>query len=397
MLRAFHLAVIALAWIGVGYKLIDLRRRPNDLGRLALCAALLFLALALTVGLPPLYQRIPLFAGSPSLVRLVQHSLVVLAAFSTQLLVVHLASPPGRTAANVRVRAVVMAVFLIAMIVLFAAASPGDAAEDFVAAYATWPFVTEYLLTFLGFVAVVMADIFRLSLRFTRRATAGFLRAGLWLWAGASSAGFAFAAHKAAYALMTRFGNKPPWPEGPVSTTLAGLVLALFVAGLTAYGWGPRIGAAGLWWSRYRTYRALLPLWKAFYEVMPDIVLRLPATRRAPVDLRLYRCVIEILDGRLALRAYWDGEVARAARERAMAAGLTGPRLDAAAEAAALAAALEARERGHVTGQEPPVMPDLGPDAGMAEEIRRLVLTARAYRRITTRRAGEALPASVRA
>ncbi|MEU6786856.1 hypothetical protein ABZ912_47340 [Nonomuraea angiospora] len=45
MLRAFHLAVIALAWIGVGYKLIDLRRRPNDLGRLALCAALLFLAL----------------------------------------------------------------------------------------------------------------------------------------------------------------------------------------------------------------------------------------------------------------------------------------------------------------------------------------------------------------
>lgn len=380
MLRIFHLVVIALAWIGLFYRLSRMRR---NFGQISLSLALLFFAMALTVGLPPLYREIPLFAAEPSLVRLVQHSMVVLAVFSTQMLVVDLT---GRTPVKVWSRAAVAAVFLVAMPVLFTLAAPGDDAEDFVRVYASWPFVTEYLLTFLGYIAVALADIAGLTLRFSGVVEKP-LRLGLRLWSLGSFMGFGFAVHKALFALATRLGVAPSWQEGPVSTTLSGLALVLLVAGLTAYSWGPRISAARRRWSQYRTYRALFPLWREFYDVMPDIVLVPPNARGIPIDVRLYRCVIEILDGRLALRAYWDDSVASAARQQAIAAGLTGQDLEAKVEATALAAALDARRRGQTTGHAQPETPDLD----VAEEIHRLVRVARAF----TPRAAAALPAGV--
>ncbi|ONI81445.1 hypothetical protein ALI144C_19105 [Actinosynnema sp. ALI-1.44] len=380
MVRIFHLVVIAFAWIGVVYKLSRMRR---TFGQISLGLALVFFATALTVGLPPLYQRIPVFAAEPSLVRLVQHSTVVLAVFCVQMLVVDLT---GRTRGKVWSRAVIAAVFLVTMVGLFIYAAPGDDAEDFVRAYASWPFVTEYLLTFLGCIAVALADISGLSLRFSGAAEKP-LRLGLRLWATASFMGFAFAVHKAGFALATRLGSTPPWQEGPVSTALSGLTLVFLVAGLTAYSWGSKISEVRHRWRQRRTYRALLPLWREFYTVMPDLVLVPPDARGVPIDVRLYRCVIEILDGRLALRAYWDDEVARTARRQAIADGVTGDDLEAKVEAAALAAALDARRRGQPTGQGPRETPDLD----VTEEIHRLVRVARVF----SPRATAALPADV--
>lgn len=386
MLRILHLVVIAVVWIGFVYQAIRLKRRPDDPTRFVLCMALLFYAMAFTIGLPPLYQRLPWFAESPSLVRLVQHGMVVLGVFWTQALGVHLTTPSDQAAAKIRRRAVTISVFLTAMIVLFVLAAPGDDSEDFVKAYAQWPFVTEYLLTFLSCLALALADIFRLTVRFAGRATEKPLRAGLLLWSAASVAGFLFAVHKAAYALVMRLGGQPPWSEGPVSTTLSGLGMALFVVGLTTYSWGTRIRAVRRLWRQYRSYRALLPLWRAFYEVMPDLALIQPRGRRfspggwRTLELRLYRCVIEILDSRLALRSYWDEDVAETARAKGTAAGLTGPDLDAVVEAASLAAALDARKRGKTTGKEPPAIAGIH-EAGMPGEIKRLTRVADAYRR----------------
>jgi hypothetical protein len=340
VLRVFHVVVVLLAWVGTGYKVAGLVRRPSrDFGHVATCLALFFLTLAFTIGLPPLYQRIPWLAENPSTVRLVQHSLVVLSLFWGQALGTHVT---GWARKGIRTRAAVAAVVLASMVVLFRLADPGSAAEDFVGAYAKTPFVTEYLLAFLGYTSYVLVDVARLTLRYANNSPERLMRVGLRLWSAASLAGVGFASHKALYAVAARLDHRPPWNEGPVSTVLSGIVVALFVVGLTAYRWGPRIALVVRRWRLHREYRVLLPLWRACYDVMPGIALVPPDARRVPIDLRLYRCVIEILDSRLALRAYWDTGIAR---QRG--------------EAAALAAALSAKARAEPVDDAPSTLPAL--------------------------------------
>jgi uncharacterized protein DUF6545 len=337
VLRAFHIVVVLVAWAATVHKSVGFVRRPTrDVGHLAACLALLFLTLAFTIGLPPLYLRIPWLAENPSTVRLIQHSLVVLSLFWGQVMGTHVISSTGRAVNGIVPRAVTASAVVVAMVVLFRLADPGSAAEDFVGAYADAPFVTEYLLAFLGYTAYVLGDIARLTLRYASGAGERIIRIGLRLWSAASLVGVLFASHKALYAVAVRLDHRPSWGEGPVSTVLSGIVVVLFVAGLTAYRWGRQIAAVGRRWRQYREYRVLLPLWRACYDAMPGIALVPPDAWRVPIDLRLYRCVIEILDARLALRAYWDTEIAH---QRG--------------EAAAMAAALSAKVRDEPVADAP--------------------------------------------
>ncbi|WP_394621445.1 MAB_1171c family putative transporter [Lentzea sp. JNUCC 0626] len=355
MLRAFHILVVVLLWACTAYRVMLLVRRPSrSFGNAAVCLALLFLALGFTIGLPPLYLRIPLFAEGASLVRIVQHGLIVISLFWLNVFVAHSGS---RSKAGIVARAVTAAVALGSMIVLFWLANPGDDAEDFVGAYADMPFVTEYLLVYLGYMAFVLVDVYRLTRQFAGSAPDGPMRFALRLWSLSSLIGFAYAAHKAAYALMSRLGVQLPWWEGAVSTSLGGTVLVFFVVGLTSYVWGPRIVRATQLRQQRRRYRELLPLWRACYDVMPEIAL-VPPGERVPIDLRVYRCVIEILDGRLALRAYWDTGIA----ERD-------------GEAAAMAAALAAKSR------DEPVQ--AGPAALRPLDVVELTEVARAFRTLS--------------
>jgi hypothetical protein len=88
-------------------------------------------------------------------------------------------------------------------------------------------------------------------------------------------------------------------------------------------------------------------LWSALYEVTPEIALDpaesefLDRLRIRDLDFRLYRRVIEIRDGRLALRSFLDADVARRARKEALKSGLDGGRVEAAVEARVLAAGVE--------------------------------------------------------
>lgn len=354
MLRAFHILVVVLLWACTAYRVMLLVRRPSrSFGNAAVCLALFFLALGFTVGLPPLYLRIPVLAEGASLVRLVQHGLIVISLFWLNVFVAH---SGARSRTGIVARAATAFVVLVSMIVLFRLADPGNDAEDFVGAYAKAPFVTEYLLVYLGYMAFVLVDVFRLTRQFAGGAADGPMRFALRLWSVASLIGFAYAAHKAAYALAARLDLQPPWWEGAVSTSLGGLVLVFFVVGLTAYLWGPRIVRASERRRQHLRYRELLPLWQACYDVMPEIVL-VPPEERVPIDLRVYRCVIEILDGRLALRAYWDTRIA--SRD---------------GEAAALAAALRAKARDEPVAAGPVSLPALDVEGltALAREFRTL-------------------------
>jgi hypothetical protein len=385
MARTIHVLAILAGLAGIAYKLRDVRRHP---GNPTVRTALLVIAsytLALIVAMPPLYERVPWIVDTPSLVRLLEDCVVVFAGLWTQVLLLYLSRPDGRPAQLVRRRIVIAAVVLVAMIVLFHLAPVGDDAEDFVNQYAGRPFVLEYLLVFLAYFAFVLTDVYRQATRMGRYADNGYLRWGLHLLRFAAVAGFVYVAHKAAYAILRWAGATLPWPEGPTSTALIGVMFLPAVLGTTIASWSAGLVAARRALDRYRAYQRLLPLWRVVSGAVPGVVLVEPAGSRVSpefwrtLEFSLHRRVIEILDARLALRPHTDDRIARLARERAEQAGLAGAQRDAVIDAAVLAAAVRAKAADTVAAQ-PESATGTDPGADLDAEVDRLVLVARAYR-----------------
>jgi hypothetical protein len=118
--------------------------------------------------------------------------------------------------------------------------------------------------------------------------------------------------------------------------------------------WGQRLGIPAVyrWISGYQTHRQLYPLWSALYRASPEIGLSPVRSALTDVltirdlDFRLYRRIVEIRDGSLALRQYFEPWVARRAKELSRSAGLSEDECQAVIEAASLAAAMYARKIG---------------------------------------------------
>ena len=379
MRNGIIVVAIVVCWGGFFYKLRDLSRDRRNPALRALCVLLLAFAVAITVGLPPVYQSIPLIMTNPSSVRLIQHLLAVVAAFAMRVLLNRIT---GNTRPAYRFWVFYTAVTLIALVVFFVLAPVGDDADDFVGHYASAPFVIEYLLVFLVYILISLADVFVSSVRNAREVSAGLLRAGLRLLACAGFVGMLYALHKAGYALATRLGLTLPWPEGPVSTVFICVAALLFIVGATVAGWGRKLVALRQRFHRYRAYRRLRPLWSAIHDEMPNIALITPRTRTETwqtADFLLYRRIIEIRDGTLALRPYLDDQITALARERAVEAGLSATERDAVAEAATLAAALRARSENRVSADVPAARRDSPTD--LDGEARWLTAVSDAYRK----------------
>ncbi|GAA2606757.1 MAB_1171c family putative transporter [Paractinoplanes durhamensis] len=123
----------------------------------------------------------------------------------------------------------------------------------------------------------------------------------------------------------------------------------------------------GAYWSLL----VLRPLWKAMRDAFPEVILFSP--RRAvfelagvdDVQLRLYRRVIEIRDGMLALRPYLPETPPHSPDP-------------ADAEAAAIVQALRRRADGLAAADQPAAFAGVGPE--MADEVAWLSRVSRAYR-----------------
>jgi uncharacterized protein DUF6545 len=122
-------------------------------------------------------------------------------------------------------------------------------------------------------------------------------------------------------------------------------------------GVGVTIPVLGPRWDRMLAYRRLEPLWQALREAAPDVVLEPPWSTRIDawspqnLDFRLYRRVIEIRDGVLAVRQYFDPDVAISARKLATMGRLPASQVETIVEAAQLQLAVQAR----AAGRTPPV------------------------------------------
>jgi len=95
-----------------------------------------------------------------------------------------------------------------------------------------------------------------------------------------------------------------------LGTACACLGAIVITIGFTIPSWGPRLTVAAEAVTRARAYLQLYPLWQLLYRTLPDIALDPPRSRREDLlglrdlDYRLYRRLIEIRDGRLALAPY---------------------------------------------------------------------------------------------
>ncbi|GAA4419381.1 hypothetical protein GCM10023148_18560 [Actinokineospora soli] len=233
------------------------------------------------------------------------------------------------------------------------------------------PWAFEYVVAYVLALAPAFAAIVRLCLRYARTVTDRALRSGLGLVVIGTSTACVYLVNKVVRAAASRFDF--PYPLGHtffVSAVLPNAAHLLVLIGAT-------LPAALGWWRRHRAHARLRPLWQALHEAEPGIALD-PSGELGlrGVRLRLYRRVIEIRDGLLALQPYRDADFATAAREAA-----TNPRGDrsAAVEAAVIAAALRARASAAPAARSPePVTGGLDLDS----DTEYLCAVSDAFRRI---------------
>ncbi|MHB8299466.1 MAG: MAB_1171c family putative transporter, partial [Dermatophilaceae bacterium] len=236
----------------------------------------------------------------------------------------------------------------IALVVLWVAFIVGNVrgSEVFgsVARPEFWP--TVYMAVFLGYMAYVLVDVMIGCWHYASSA-GGALGVGLRLMAAGCASALTYAAFKvAALALVDLGPRMPAFLESTIGRTDVVLAGVLVAVGASLPAMVRRWQVASRWSRSYVAHDQLYPLWSALIAVMPGLALDPPGSRIRDrlrvrdLDMRLYRRVIEIRDGRLELRELFAPSVVAASRALALDRGLHGRAAGAFVEAKVLEAAL---------------------------------------------------------
>lgn len=364
----FVYSLPVIIWAAVAYKLQSHLRARRRLGpsQRDLLLTLSFLGLGAIVVLPPVHLAIDVAVGVPNLARLLGNGLVLLACSAAQAFFVRMTEPEARAVVAIRWYRAVLIVALVLLVAFFAAASLRDEALDFTRRFADAPFILEYKLVFLTYFGLALANISHLAWRYGRIATNPALRLGLLLNTLGGVSGLLYALNDGAYVVGRRLALPYPLVDPvPVTQALLFLSAACFAVGSTLPEWGQRAGVPALyrWCSQYRSLRRLYPLWLTLCAATPEIALVPPqsplrdALATHDLDFRLYRRVVEIRDGALALRPYRAAWIERLARELCKRAGLAPEDTEVAVEAACLAAAVRLKREHRRLPTEESAMP----------------------------------------
>lgn len=389
MVGEFVSAILVVAlW---GYLLVKLRAlhwRLHDAAQRANCLSLFAVSLSMTVFHPPIYREIDRIIGVPNFARLIGNSIGVIGAWAFQPVVMRLLHYEERKR-GVFGSVGLMVGTIVTMAVLFSHASvPIEAPTDFQARYSTAPYIAEYRLVLLLYIGLLVFQIFSRSLR-NRHVVRSIPRPYLRLQARVQTIGWglgtAYAGLECGYIVLALLGIVPPhsYPTTLAYTLFAGGCVALVSGGfLGVYRWG----------EQYCAHRLLYPLWRDLYAVTPDIALDPPRSAHADaltfrnLDLHLYRRVMEIQDGVVALRRYTDAAMRDRARAVCDTLGVSKNDAAVCVEAIVWAAAVQAKRRGWrvpVAVATPVTRSDTDLDA----ELHYLQSIARAYRRLAPRAA----------
>ncbi|MGP4002777.1 MAB_1171c family putative transporter [Streptomyces sp. 8N706] len=378
------LAVIT--WSAFLYKSRDLLRDWHNRELRLLCLAISTFATPFVFAAPAVYVRVDRLLGTPNIATLITYSSVAVCITSFLALLVSWSSAQHRIRLRHRMLMAYAVATIATLITFFCLGDVSDAEHpvDFDVHYAETPFITPFLLAHQLLFTVGMVGLIRMCWRYSRAVHRPWLRRGLRVVTVGAVFGLGYCLPKVVSLLWDLLGTSPlDFVNSVVAPMSASVSAVLFAVGFTMPAWGAGLDNARDWVTQYRSYRRLHPLWAAVGRVFPEIVLYPDSSRRAFRDLKFLvgRQIIEIRDGQLALRPYYDPSVARTARELGEAKGITGDELEAVVEAARLAAALHARTSGAGTTAHAAEAPH-DPAAGdIREEALWLIRVADAYRR----------------
>ncbi|MCZ4122668.1 MAB_1171c family putative transporter [Streptomyces sp. H39-S7] len=332
----------------LAYKLLDLRKDPDNPVLRSLCATLACAAFGFIAATPAIYLPVSTALGLDNLGKLVVHGSLIAFSVCVQRMLLMWNDPPEIALPRARRRVIAGVIVLLAMVALLTLAPINDStAEHFTETYATTPYIAEYLLLYVTAVGTGLAEIARLCWRFAKVAGRPWLVRGLHLTAVGAAITLGYCLTRGIYVIARNMGIRLDLLADS-SSAFAALGGALVSLGLVLPALGPRLSATARWFGHLRAYHQLFPLWLAVYDAMPDIALDPPKHpkrarwRLTKLHYRLYRFVIEIRDARHALREHLNSEIADGARTLAAQAGATAEQQEAAAEAAMLRAALTA-------------------------------------------------------
>ncbi|MFJ9697009.1 MAB_1171c family putative transporter [Kitasatospora sp. NPDC101183] len=208
----------------------------------------------------------------------------------------------------------------------------------------------------------------------------GLPRTGLRLIVGGATAGMVWAALSLVPLVEAlRTGRQEIW-ENAVATPAAVLCLTLGLGGVTLAVWAEFLTRTARRLRAWRDYRRLGPLWSALHGALPQISLADSVGGLGPggplrdPEFALYRRVIEIRDGQLALRAHVQPDVPAWAAEASAGDAVV-------VEAAMIAAALEAAASGRRPSGEAAEYRPRGLPADLDAETAWLVRVSTAFAR----------------
>ncbi|MEE1927082.1 MAB_1171c family putative transporter [Streptomyces sp. TRM 70351] len=377
--------------VALVYKLPALPRHRGDAAFIALCVYFLCSSLSFFVELDQLRTHIAEILRYQNITTFLCQALVVVLTGAQQVVLVHWSHPPAQARAKARTRIIGYGAALAVLAGLFFFVNPPQrvgTAEVTVLLNLENPRYAVYFSLYLAVCAVGQVEAVRLSTRYARMAHRSWLRSGMWAVAVGASLILVYCLIRYLQIIAIWTGLPEPWDD---LYWIAGSVGSLCqVFGWTVPSWGPRLSEAAQWVANFRSYRRLRPLWWALYRANPAIALAPPASRWwelvPPRDLeyRLYRRVIEIRDGQLALRPYMDPAAVRAEAARL---GVSAEAPSTAYEALLLRTALTARDTGSAAPAGPSETVTHAPDGDITEEIAWLTQVAGHFRDLPAGRA----------
>ncbi|WP_328646552.1 hypothetical protein OHS58_46895 [Amycolatopsis sp. NBC_00348] len=374
---AYHLCLVGFA--GFGYKLVEARRSQPVrtmwfLAGFGICIAagivVLTPAMEALVGQGPVFDWVAPLVGD----ELKFAAIGFAVAFSQ--------SVWRGEGARLAPHALFTGAAMVLLAVCYALSGPERDGDDMVVSKAGLPFALANQGVFLAYGLISLGLLITVFVRSAWHAEPGPLRAGLWLLVGGVGAAFAWTfwdVDDVRQLLRTaRIGAR----EDVLSSVLAATTVSFLTAGATLSAWSPAVSSVLGRVRAYRAYRRIEPLWTALHAAVPGIALNPGHELTSGPEFALYRRVIEIRDGHLALRAHFDPQLPARAEEEARRAGVPEADVAATVEAVTLAAAIEAERKGHKfapADEEPKHIADV--DADVQAEAAWLVRVSRAWRR----------------
>jgi hypothetical protein len=367
--------VAALATIVKG---LDLVREPTDRGNQNLVTALACLTMAFILEIPD-DQGHRTFLGIDDITRLLGHALALIATCGTLVLLEGWSLGFDAARDVIRRQWTLLCAVLAALTVLFFVDPTRGEPENLIDPYANaHPALIAYGLLLYAYIGYAMAGILRGSLS-SARLQSGLTAFGQRLCSVTGVFGMVAAANKLAWIFNTIASDPLSWPYVIIGNSLEGLATISMFIGLGLPSIDERLAGRKTRRQERAARATLAPLWQDLLALFPEI--QLPEA-----DLHdVYRPLMEISDGLLALRPYIDATVRDAATAVALEHDVAAEDLDAVVTAAQIAVAVDAARAGRFPASETRPVATVAvpePGAGHAGGIQeQLVPIAAAYSR----------------